>query len=62
MIDRSKKNQVALTTCFYFNRFNLKRRILAIMDNRYPIRFLSVLAILGVATLVLLSRFVFVMA
>ena len=49
MIDRSKKNQVALTTCFYSNRFNLKRRILAIMDNRYPIRFLSVLAILGVA-------------
>ena len=32
------------------------------MDNRYPIRFLSVLAILGVATLVLLSRSVFVMA
>ena len=62
MIDRSKKNQVALTTCFYSNRFNLKRRILAIMDNRYPIRFLSVLAILGVATLVLLSRSVFVMA
>ena len=62
MIDRSKKNQVALTTCFYSNRFNLKRRILAIMDNRYPIRFLSVLAILGVAALVLLSRSVFVMA
>lgn len=53
---------MALTTCFYSNRFNLKRRILAIMDNRYPIRFLSAVAIFGVAALVLLSRSVFVMA
>ena len=31
MIDRSKKTPIALTTCFYSNKFNLKRRIIGIM-------------------------------
>ena len=36
MIDRSKKTPIALTTCFYSDKFNLKRRIIGIMDSRLP--------------------------
>lgn len=59
MIDRSKKTPIALTTCFYSDRFNLKRRIVGIMDNRLPKRFLSAAFVIAVPLLLLLTSSVF---
>ena len=59
MIDRSKKTPIALTTCFYSDKFNLKRRIVGIMDNRLPKRFLSAAFVIAVPLLLLLTSSVF---
>ena len=59
MIDRSKKTPISLTTCFYSDNFNLKRRIVGIMDNRLPKRFLSASFVVAVPLLLLLSSSVF---
>ena len=59
MIDRSKKTPIALTTCFYSDKFNLKRRIVGIMDNRLPKRFLSAAFVVAVPLLLLLTSSVF---
>ncbi|WP_164828450.1 M56 family metallopeptidase, partial [Streptococcus sp. DD11] len=59
MINRSRKSPLALTTCFYSNKFNLKRRIVGIMDNRLPRKFLSAFLALAAAFLLLLSGSVF---
>lgn len=59
MIDRSKKTPIALTTCFYSEKFNLKRRIVSIMDSRLPKKFLSSGFIVVVPLLLLLTSSVF---
>lgn len=59
MIDRSKKTPIALTTCFYSEKFNLKRRIIGIMDSRLPKKFLSTGFIIAVSFLLLLTSSVF---
>ncbi len=59
MIDRSKKTPIALTTCFYSDKFNLKRRIVGIMDNRLPKKFLSAAFVVAVPLLLLLASSVF---
>ena len=59
MIDRSKKTPIALTTCFYSEKFNLKRRIISIMDSRLPKKFLSTIFVVAVSVLLLLTSSVF---
>lgn len=59
MIDRSKKTPIALTTCFYSDKFNLKRRIVGIMDDRLPKKFLSAAFVVAVPLLLLLASSVF---
>lgn len=59
MIDRSKKTPIALTTCFYSEKFNLKRRIISIMDSRLPKKFLSTVFVVAVSVLLLLTSSVF---
>ena len=59
MIDRSKKTPIALTTCFYSDKFNLKRRIIGIMDHRLPKKFLSASFLVAVPLLLLLTSSVF---
>lgn len=59
MIDRSKKTSIALTTCFYSEKFNLKRRIIGIMDSRLPKKFQSSSFLVVVSLLLLLASSVF---
>ena len=59
MIDRSKKTPIALSTCFYSDKFNLKRRIIGIMDSRLPKKFLSASFVVAVPLLLLLTSSVF---
>lgn len=59
MIDRSKKTPIALTTCFYSEKFNLKRRIVSIMDSRLPKKLLSTIFVVAVSVLLLLTSSVF---
>ena len=59
MIDRSKKTPIALTTCFYSEKFNLKRRIISIMDSRLPKKLLSTVFVVAVSILLLLTSSVF---
>lgn len=59
MIDRSKKTPIALTTCFYSEKFNLKRRIVSIMDSRLPKKYLSSGFIVTVSLLLILTSSVF---
>jgi len=59
MIDRSKKTPIALTTCFYSEKFNLKRRIVSIMDSRLPKKLLSPVFVVAVSVLLLLTSSVF---
>ena len=59
MIDRSKKTPIALTTCFYSDKFNLKRRIIGIMDSCLPKKFLSASFLVAVPLLLLLTSSVF---
>ena len=59
MIDRSKKTPIALTTCFYSEKFNLKRRIVSIMDSRLPKKLLSTVFVVAVSVLLLLTSSVF---
>ena len=59
MIDRNKKTPIALTTCFYSNKFNLKRRIIGIMDSRLPKKFLFASFLVAVPLLLLLTSSVF---
>lgn len=59
MIDRSKKTPIALTTCFYSEKFNLKRRIVSIMDSRLPKKLLSTVFVVVVSVLLLLTSSVF---
>ena len=59
MINRSKKTPIALTTCFHSDKFNLKRRIIGIMDSRLPKKFLSTGFIIAVSFLLLLTSSVF---
>lgn len=59
MIDRSKKTPIALTTCFYSEKFNLKRRIVSIMDSRLPKKLLSTVFVVAVSILLLLTSSVF---
>lgn len=46
MIDRGRKRPSLLTTCFYSNKMNLKRRIQSIMDNTSPGKIVSTLLLL----------------
>ncbi|MEX2805199.1 M56 family metallopeptidase [Streptococcus sp. H31] len=41
MVDRSKRELGPLTTCFYSNKFNLRRRILTIMESGRSLKMLS---------------------
>ncbi|MEX2785074.1 M56 family metallopeptidase [Streptococcus sp. H49] len=41
MVDRSKRELGPLTTCFYSNKFNLRRRILTIMESGRSLKILS---------------------
>ena len=59
MIDRSKKTPIALTTCFYSDKFNLKRRIIGIMDHCLPKKFRSASFLVTVPLLLLLTSSVF---
>lgn len=59
MIDRSKKTPIALTTCFYSEKFNLKRRIISIMDSRLPKKLWSTVFVVAVSVLLLLTSSVF---
>lgn len=59
MIDCSKKTPIALTTCFYSEKFNLKRRIIGIMDSRLPKKFQSSIFLVVVSLLLLLASSVF---
>lgn len=59
MIDRSKKTPIALTTCFYSEKFNLKRRIISIMDSRLPKKLWSSVFVVAVSVLLLLTSSVF---
>lgn len=59
MIDHSKKTPIALTTCFYSEKFNLKRRIIGIMDSRLPKKFQSSSFLVVVSLLLLLASSVF---
>ena len=59
MIDRSKKTPIALTTCFYSEKFNLRRRIVSIMDSRLPKKLLSTVFVVAVSVLLLLTSSVF---
>lgn len=60
MIDCSKKTPITLTTCFYSEKFNLKRRIIGIMDSRLPKKFQSSSFLVVVSLLLLLASSVFV--
>ena len=59
MIDRNKKTPIALTTCFYSDKFNLKRRIIGIMDHRLPKKFLFASFLVAVPLLLLLTSSAF---
>ena len=62
MIDRSSKNFGMLTSCFYSNKFNLRRRILTIMENGKSLAFLSPFLILFLSFSLLGSGSVFALA
>ncbi|MGT2712368.1 M56 family metallopeptidase [Streptococcus oriscaviae] len=62
MIHRSKQQPVLLSSCFYSNKFNLKRRIIAIMDSRLPKKYLTVLVSLVTLFSILFSGSIFVVA
>lgn len=59
MIDQKQKQPVALTTCFYSNKFSLKRRITAIMNNKLPKRLLSTGLLVLIPLSLLLSGSIF---
>ena len=59
MIDQKQKQPVALTTCFYSNKFSLKRRIAAIMNNTLPKRLLSTGLLFLIPISLLLSGSIF---
>lgn len=59
MINQSQKQPVALTTCFYSNKFRLKRRITAIMTNKLPKRLLSTGLLVLIPLSLLLSGSIF---
>ena len=62
MIDRSRKRPVQLTTCFYSNKFNLKRRIVSIMEKNGPRKILSLLLLALIGLSIALSGSIFVFA
>ncbi len=61
MIHKSQQ-PVLLSSCFYSNKFNLKRRIIAIMDNRLPIRSLGLLVTTFMTLALVFSGSIFVVA
>lgn len=61
MIHKSQQ-PVLLSSCFYSNKFNLKRRIIAIMDNRLPIRLLGLLVTTFMTLALVFSGSIFVVA
>ena len=62
MIDRGRKRPSLLTTCFYSNKMNLKRRIQSIMDNTSPGKIVSTLLLLGTGLSLVFSGSIFVYA
>ncbi|HFI0253385.1 TPA: M56 family metallopeptidase [Streptococcus suis] len=61
MIHKSQQ-PVLLSSCFYSNKFNLKRRIIAIMDNRIPKRSLGLLVTTFMTLALVFSGSIFVVA
>ncbi|WP_105114072.1 M56 family metallopeptidase [Streptococcus suis] len=61
MIHKSQQ-PVLLSSCFYSNKFNLKRRIIAIMDNRIPMRSLGLLVTTFMTLALVFSGSIFVVA
>lgn len=61
MIHKSQQ-PVLLSSCFYSNKFNLKRRIIAIMDNRLPMRSLGLLVTTFMTMALVFSGSIFVVA
>ncbi|WP_105118835.1 M56 family metallopeptidase [Streptococcus suis] len=61
MIHKSQQ-PVLLSSCFYSNKFNLKRRIIAIMDNRIPMRSLGLLVTTFMTMALVFSGSIFVVA
>lgn len=61
MIHKSQQ-PVMLSSCFYSNKFNLKRRIIAIMDNRIPMRSLGLLVTTFMTLALVFSGSIFVVA
>ncbi|HEM3724884.1 TPA: M56 family metallopeptidase [Streptococcus suis] len=61
MIHKSQQ-PVLLSSCFYSNKFNLKRRIIAIMDNRLPMRSLGLLVTTFMTLALVFSGSIFVVA
>ncbi len=61
MIHKSQQ-PVLLSSCFYSNKFNLKRRIIAIIDNRIPMRSLGLLVTTLMTVALVFSGSIFVVA
>lgn len=59
MIDKKQKQPIALTTCFYSNKFSLKRRITMIMNHQLPKRLLSTGLLVLIPISLLLSGSIF---
>lgn len=59
MIDQSRQKTSAMPSCFYSNKFNLKRRMEAIVSTEPSAKSLTGLAVLMVATSLLFSGSVF---
>lgn len=60
MIERVQGKQVALSTCFYSKKINLKRRLLAIVRTNKNIKQLSAALLVGVLGMVIVSGSVLV--
>lgn len=62
MIETGKTKPIALSTCFYTKKLNLKRRLFNIMETNKKMKAVSAIAISMVMSLTLLSGSVFVFA
>ncbi|WP_279630934.1 M56 family metallopeptidase [Streptococcus suis] len=61
MIHKSQQ-PILLSSCFYSNKFNLKRRIISIMDSRLPKPSLAILVTLVTSCALIFSGSIFVVA
>lgn len=62
MIERGKTKPIALSTCFYSKKLNLKRRLVQIMETKKKLKSISALAVIFVLSLTLLSGSILVFA